>query len=117
MTFFDKFARRLVKRFDWKKEDDYFRELTSLRQNGDVDEFVIEFQRLAMMIHHIPESRLTFLFTEGLMEPLQGMVKVSSPRSLDDAIWAAYDLESAISSLRGNPPQKRASTKKGFIEK
>ena len=31
---------------------------------------VSEFQKIAVMIHHILEERLTFLFIEGLMEPL-----------------------------------------------
>lgn len=35
ITSFDEFARRLVKRFDRKKENDYFQDLTSLRQHGE----------------------------------------------------------------------------------
>lgn len=70
ITSFDEFARRLVKRFDRKKEDDCFRDLTSLRQSEAVDEYVAEFQRIAVMIHNISEGRLTFMFLEGLMEPL-----------------------------------------------
>jgi len=89
-----------VKRFDRKKENDYFRDLTTLRQSGAVDEYVTEFQRIAIMIHHIPEERLAFLFNEGLTKPLRAMVKVSSPRSLDDAIRVAYDLEPTVKSLR-----------------
>ena len=40
---FDEFARRVVKRFDQKREDNYFRDLTALRQSGAVDEFVMKF--------------------------------------------------------------------------
>lgn len=53
---FEEFTRRLVKRFDRKKENDYFRELNSLRQTETVDEFVTEVQKLVVMIHHIPEE-------------------------------------------------------------
>lgn len=44
-----------------------------------VDEFMVEFQRLVMMIHHILEEQLTFLFIKDLVKPLRGMVKVSYP--------------------------------------
>jgi len=60
----------LVKRFDQKKENDYLRDLTTLKQQGAMDEYVFEFQKIAVMIHYIPKERLTFLFIEGLMEPL-----------------------------------------------
>lgn len=75
-----------------------------------------EFQRLAVMIHHIPEERLTFLFIEGLAEPLRGMVKVSSPRSLDDAIRATYDLEPTVKSLKGGSVAKGQTNRKPFVE-
>lgn len=65
-----------------------------------------KFQKVAVMIHHILEERLTFLFIKGLMEPLQGMVKVSSPRSLDDDIQAAYDLKPTMKSLKGGQMYK-----------
>lgn len=80
ITTFEEFTRRLVRRFD-QKENDYLWELNSLRQGEIVDEFVTEFQRLAIMIHHILEDRLKFLFIEGLVEPLRGMVKVSYPNT------------------------------------
>lgn len=47
-----------------------------------MDEFMMEFQRIAIMIHHIIEERVDFLFTEGLINPMSGMVKVSSPKLL-----------------------------------
>jgi len=47
------------------------------------------------------EEWLIFLFIEGLMEALQSMVKVSSPRILDDVIQIAYDLELTMMSLKG----------------
>lgn len=43
ITSFNEFARQLVKRFDRKKENDYFQDFTSLSQHGEVDEYVIEF--------------------------------------------------------------------------
>lgn len=38
-----------------------------------------EFQKIAVMIHYIPEERLTFLFIEGLMKSLQIVVPTQHP--------------------------------------
>lgn len=81
---FDGFSRHLVKRFNWKRENDL--------------------------------EQLTFLFKEGLVEPLQGMVKVSSPRSLD-AIQVAYDLEPTMKSLKGGQTYNGSATQKTFADK
>lgn len=62
ITTFDEFGRRLAKRFDRKREDDYFRDMTTLRQSRVMDEFVTEFQRPTVMTHHISEERLVFIF-------------------------------------------------------
>lgn len=48
------------------------------------------------MIHNILEEQLNFMFMEGLMESLHGMIRVSTPRSLYDTIRAAYNLESIV---------------------
>jgi len=48
------------------------------------------------------------------------MVKVSSPRNLDDAIRAAYDLESTVKSLKalkGGKTYKGPATQKTFLDK
>lgn len=50
------------------------------------------------------------------MEPLRGMVKVSSPRSLDDAIRATFDLERIVKSLRGGLVSKGSANQKSFAE-
>lgn len=40
------------------------------------------------------------------------MVKVSYPRTLDDAIRAAYDLEPPVKSLRGGPTNKATPSRR-----
>lgn len=59
-----------------------------------------------MMIHHILEERLIFLFIEGFFKPLRGMVKVLYPIILDDVIQVMYDLEPTMKSLRVGPSKK-----------
>ena len=48
------------------------------------------------MVTDVSESRLTMLFTEGLIEPLRGWVKAYKPLTLQDAISRARDLQDSI---------------------
>lgn len=73
---------------------------------------MVKFHRLAVMIHRIPKERLTFLFIEGLFEPLRGMVKVSNPRTMDDTIRADYDLKPIVKFLRGGSTSKALPNRK-----
>lgn len=107
----------MVKRFDQKRENEYFQDLTSLRKQGAMDKYVSKFQKIRVMIHHILEEQLKFLFIKGLMDPLQGMVKVSSSRNLDDVIRAAYDRELIVKSLKGGKKYKGPITRKPFTNK
>jgi len=45
------------------------------------------------------------------------MVKASSPKNLDDAIRAAYDLEMTVKSLKGGQTYKGPATRKTFADK
>jgi hypothetical protein len=54
--------------------------------------YIEEFQRIAVMVQDVSQSRLMMLFTEGLMEPLKGWVKDFKPTNLHDAIWRTRDL-------------------------
>lgn len=94
-----------MKRFDqW--DNDYLQDLNTLRSIDIVDEFKVEFQRLAVMIHHIYEEWLTFLFIKSLSKPLYNMVKVLNHRAMDDVIRATYDLEPIMKSRRGGLANK-----------
>lgn len=50
------------------------------------------------------------------MDPMRGMVKMSSPRILDDDIWVAYDLDPTMKLLRGGPVSKVLSIQKIFAK-
>ena len=78
-----------MERFDRKDPEIHFRELAQLKQTGSAESFISEFQRLAVMVTDVSESRLTMLFTEALMEPLWGWVKAYKPLTLQDAISRA----------------------------
>jgi hypothetical protein len=89
---YTEFTQRLVDRFDQGDPELHFWELTQLKQTGAPKVYIEEFQRLAVMVHDMSQTRLMMLFTEGLMEPLKGWVKDFKPTNLQDAIWRTRDL-------------------------
>ena len=90
---YSEFTQKLIERFDRKDPEIHFRELAQLKQTGSAEAFISEFQRLAVMVTDVSESRLTMLFTEALTEPLRGWVKAYKPITLQDAISRARDLQ------------------------
>jgi len=72
--------------------------LAQLRHHGSVDTYVAYFKRWAVMVPDVSERRLTYLFMEGLREPLRGLVKAFYPESLQAAIKRALTLETTTPS-------------------
>ena len=96
ITSYLEFTQRLIERFDQKDPEIHFRELAQLRKTGSPDSYILEFQRVAVMVTNIREIRLIMLFTKDLTEPLRGWVKAYKPTSLQDAIRRAKDLQDAV---------------------
>ena len=86
ITSYPNFTQRLIEQFDQKDPEVHFRELAHLKQTGSADAFILEFQRITIMVTDISESKLIMLFTEALIEPLRGWVKYYRPTTLADAI-------------------------------
>lgn len=104
-------------RFDRKDLEAYFQELTMLKQTSTMDEYVTEFQRLAVMVSDVSDKRLTFFFIEGLSNSFSGLVRALEPTTLEDAIWKALSLED--STKKGKVVIKNAPAgqpKKPFIK-
>ena len=64
-----------MERFEKKDPEIHFRELAQLKQTGSVEAFILEFQRIVVMVTDVSESRLIMFFSEDLTEPLRGWVK------------------------------------------
>lgn len=107
----------MVDRFDRKDPEAYFQELTRLKQSGTMDEYVFEFQRLAVMVLDVSDKRLTFFFIEGLSDSFHGLVRALEPTTLEDAIWKALSLEDSTKKgkaiIKGAPV---GQPKKPFIK-
>jgi hypothetical protein len=89
---YTEFTQRLIDRFDQGDPELHFRELTQLRQTRTPKVYIEEFQRLAVMVQDVSQTRLMMLFIEGLMGPLKGWVKAFKPTNLQEAIWNTRDL-------------------------
>ncbi|KAH9318122.1 hypothetical protein KI387_019891, partial [Taxus chinensis] len=68
-------------------------ELAQVRKEGMVEEYVVEFERLSIMIMNVTEKRLIVLFIKDLNEPLKGLVRAFDPLSFQEVIKKSLDLE------------------------
>lgn len=100
IDFFEVFATKLLDRFDRQDENEFFSELATITQKGSVASYVEEFQQISIMVINIAEYRIIHLFLKGLFEPLKGLAKAFKPKTLDEAITTAFDLESPTSNSR-----------------
>jgi hypothetical protein len=113
-----------MERFDKKDLELHFKELAQLTQAGTLDAYIMEFQRLRVIVTYIYEQRLVMLFNEGLSEPLHGWIKAFKPETLQDVIIRTWDMEDAVPKTKKNSkpfiPQKNKYKKpfqKECIEK
>jgi hypothetical protein len=82
ITSYREFTERLMDRFDRRDPEIHFRDLAQLRQTGIAEAFILEFQRVAVVVTDISEPRMVMLFIEGITESLRGWVKAYQPHSL-----------------------------------
>ena len=62
VTTFDDFIQRVIDRFDLKDDEEYFKELSKLKQTKSVNEYIEEFQKLAVMVPDMSERGLFIFF-------------------------------------------------------
>ena len=85
-----------------------------MRQTSTPEAFITEFQRLAIKVTDISEQRLVMLFTEGLIEPLNGWVKHFRPPTLQYSIKKTQNMANTMvrkAPIKTFIPQKRQTTK------
>ena len=69
-----------------------FKELAQFKQVGTPEAYMLEFEKISVMVFDVSMARLVLLFTEGLTEPLRGLVKAQKPATLKDAMNLTRDL-------------------------
>ena len=105
ITTFDDFSQRVIDRFDLKDDEEYFKELSKLKQTKSVNEYIEEFQKVVVMVPDMSEKRIVYLFLDGLEDSVKGLFKAFSPSTLQEAIKRSLQLETCV-------PMKLATNKK-----
>ena len=82
VTTFDDFSQRMIDRFHLKDDEEYSKELSKLKQTKSVNEYIEEFQKVAIMVPDMSEKRIVYLFLDGLQDSVKGLVKAFSPSTL-----------------------------------
>ena len=93
ITSYEEFSQKLIKRFDRKHPQENFKKLTQLRQQGTIEDYIKEFQRISIQFIGVDDECFTYLFIEGLKDSLKGILSALKPSSLDDAFEMALRLE------------------------
>ena len=113
VTTYAEFTRRLIGRFDRRDPEQHFVELTRLKQTRNPETYIADFLRVSVMVPDISAARRIYMFVEGLLEPLWGLVRSTRPATLQDAISRTRDLQDALPGTRTPYPQRQAFQPKG----
>lgn len=73
---FEEFSQIILYHFERKDEDEYLRELVAIKQHDIVEAYVAECQCVVGMVFDVSNKRITLLFVEGLVEPLEGICEI-----------------------------------------
>ncbi|XP_059075191.1 uncharacterized protein LOC131875172 [Cryptomeria japonica] len=87
------FTEKLIDRFDSKDPELHLKDLTQLKQTGAVEQYISEFEKLAILVTEISERHKIVIFIDGLSDSLKGWVKSLNPPTLQTAIKRARELE------------------------
>ena len=99
-----------MERFERKDPKLPFKELAQLKQLGTREAYMLKFEKLSIMVSDVSMARLVLFFTEGLTEPLRGVVKFHNPSTLKDAMNLARDLHNVLPRTK-YPPKKNFPSK------
>lgn len=107
------FTRRVLEHFERKDLEEHFGELTRLKQTRSIEAYISEFLMLLVMVSDISESKRVFMFIEGLIKPLKGLVKSNIPTTLQDVVGRAKDLQDALPRVTTPLPPREGFPQRG----
>ena len=90
--------------FERKAPELPFKELAQLKQVGTPEAYMLEFENISVMVSDVSMDRLVLFFTEGLTEPLRGLVKSHKPTTLKDAMNLTRDLQNVLPRYQAKFP-------------
>ena len=65
------------------------------------------------MVPDLSATRMIYMFVEGLVEPLRGLVRSTRPATLQDAISKTLDLQDVLPRTQTPYPQRQTFQSKG----
>jgi len=74
-----------------------------LKQFPTPKAYILDFEKLSGMVSDVSMARLVLLFTEGLTEPLRGLMKSHKPSTLKDAMNLTRDLQNVFPRTKYPP--------------
>lgn len=84
------FKQKLQKHFQPIHEEDFARQqIRTLKQSGNIRDYVVKFQSLILQIPTMDERSRVDAFTAGLQVDARRWVKLQDPRTLEDALSIA----------------------------
>ena len=63
---YEGFSNALMERFEKKDLELLVKELAQLKQVGTAEAYMLDFEKLSVMVFYVSMARLVLLFTEGL---------------------------------------------------
>ncbi|KAD3639974.1 hypothetical protein E3N88_29197 [Mikania micrantha] len=112
ITFWEELVNALTTNFGpakFQNPDEY---LCSIKQNGSVQEYRLEFVKRSSRVSNWPGHCLLGVFLNGLKEELRADVRIHKPRTVYNAMSLALEFESKIDYTRfGQNPKPNATTK------
>ena len=92
-----------MERFERKDPELPFKELAQLKQVGTPEAYMLEFEKLSVMVSDVSMDMLVLLFTKGLKKPLRGIAKYHNLVTLKDSMNLTRDLQNVFPKTKYPP--------------
>lgn len=96
----EEFTAALLQRFGGEGRGTVYERLAAVRQKGDIEDFIQEFELLVAQAPQTPEDQLMGYFLVGLRPNIRNQVRPHDPKSLIRAMEIARDVEEAMKDNR-----------------
>jgi hypothetical protein len=111
----DRLKEALLDRYGGHGEGDIYEQLTELRQTGNVDDYITDFEYLTAQIPRLPDKQFQGYFLHGLKEEIRGKVRslaVMGDLGRTKLLQVARAVEKEIGGLTG--PGHNKISKAGY---
>ncbi|GAU14480.1 hypothetical protein TSUD_250200 [Trifolium subterraneum] len=110
----EKLKRALIAR---RRLENPFEELSTLKQQGTVEEFVESFELLSSQVGRLPEEQYLGYFMSGLKPQIRRRVRTLNPRNCMDMMRIAKDVEGELRNDDDEENKDRQKAKKAGFER